>query len=389
MSRSTLLFIFFLGLCALLLGYNYYVQPFKDLFNPEPAAQVEVEPEDTLSAADQLLTQLSTTEKVWQVLAVPYTVSASPSASLEDIVARKPGMITLFGDRIGTESAMAVREQIAAGDRGERRDQLPIWLAVDHEGGRVQRLSGPGFTRVPSWQELCQLEPDTRQIILEKTATELSVAGIDLIFAPMVDVASGSAVLGNRVCSDDPAEVISASQQVVTLFTDQGILPVIKHFPGIGSTTRDLHTTFDRVTVTEDDALIYRQLLTQFPRLGVMTAHVGVVNQYPDLPCSLSPACVGELQNNFPAALIFTDALEMKAAAYTASGTPKNLESISTEAITAGNNVLVYGSGVTLSELSTIAKTLEARAATDSAFLNRINNSVRKIIEYKTTRVGE
>lgn len=387
MSRSTVLFILFLSVVVVALGYNYFARPFGELFAPEQAAVNEVSPELDQAPEVSILHTLSTREKILQMLAAPLTVvpGSSPSGTVSWVIAEKPGFVTLFGERISTASARQVSDQLTqASKAGQAEDPtLPILIAVDHEGGRVQRLNGVGFTRLPSWQELCQLDIEKREIVLAKSATELAAVGIDIVLAPMVDVASQSAVLGNRVCAGNPEIVVGASHQYAQLFARQGLLPVFKHFPGIGQSRRDLHTQFDRIAVTAEEALVYRSLLTSNPQAGVMVAHVGVENQYPDVPCSLSAACISELHTTFPEALIFSDALDMKAAAYNPTQADKSLAQVSLAAIKAGNQVLVFGAGVNSTDLETIIQTVEAEAKKDPTVVTKIDQAVMTIIRYK------
>lgn len=384
MSRSTAIFIFLLSLVVIALGYNYFVRPFEKIFAPQEAATSEEVPGPGVAVEVQMLTTLSTREKILQIVAVPVTVSSpsSVSATLSWSREHRPGFVTLFGDRVSTTSALLVQGELAQAGSS----QLPVLVAVDHEGGTVQRLSGTGFTRLPSWRELCQLDEEKREIVLKKSANELAAIGIDIVLAPMVDVASHSSVLGNRVCSGDQEKVISAGSQFARIFSEVGLLPVFKHFPGIGTTRRDLHTQFDHVTVTPAEAIVYRQLLAVFPRVGVMVTHVGVENQYADIPCSLSSACVGELHTTFPDALIFSDALDMKAAAYTAKGTTKTLPEVSLAALKAGNHVLLYGAGVTGEQLEEIISTIEAAVNSDDQVKARLDEAATAVIRYKVER---
>lgn len=387
--RRTLGFIVLLSVACLLLGFNYLFRPFES----QPPS---LDPSPTPLVTDQAPTmQWFPEAAVAEILAMPLGVSnaASPSAQYQAdltwINQRQPGLVTLFGSTISTTSAQTAIRQIQT----QYADQPPL-IAVDHEGGTVQRLSGTGFTRLPSWQSLCA-QPATRSAqLLQQSAQELKAVGVDLVLAPVIDVGNSS-VLGSRLCSSDEAVVAERAQQYVQAFGSQQILPSLKHFPGIGASTRDLHFTFDRVTVRPEEALLYRQLLDIFPTLGVVVSHVGVSNQFPDIPCSLSPDCIGELKQNYPQVLVISDALEMEAAAYqapselsNASGSsqtagPLTLAERAVRAVRAGNEVLLFGAQVTATEMEEVYQALLAESQRDPSFQALVEAAATKVRQTK------
>ena len=207
--------------------------------------------------------------------------------------------------------------------------------------------------------------------------------GIDVVFAPVVDLSADNPVLKSRICTDDPQKMVENASIYIKQFSDLGILPVVKHFPGIGETKKDLHFSFERVDVKPTQASVYRSLLSLRSKMGVMVTHVGVNNQFPDVPCSLSTDCVGELAVNFPQALIFSDGLEMKSASYNVEGKNFPLIDVVIEAAEAGNQVLVFGPSVTLDQIEQIQTALINRYQSDNQFAQKIDNHVQKIIQYK------
>lgn len=441
MPTKTVLFLLFLTVIAGLLGYNYFVQPFRPMVEEAwESAQVTPSPSPSLSPDEAWLESLSDQEKVSFVLAAPLTVDdqvlaelgladqtteaeapeattsgqleleldsvqeASPAAQvpvLDSVLALKPGAVTLFGDRISSASAQAVITRL--------RSSVPepgVLIAVDHEGGRVQRLSGAGFTFLPSWQQTCQFSDEKQQELYQATAQELAAVGIDLVFGPMVEYAQSNQVLGNRVCASDAGTVITETQPLLAAYQAVGITPVIKHFPGIGATTRDLHTEFETIEVTPTDAQVYRQLLDDNPRLGVMTSHVGVANQFPDVPCSLSSACVGQISRNYPTALIVTDALEMDSAGHLDPESAASLSAARNQpvatvtrslgdraiaALEAGNHVLVFGPSVSVQDLAEVQQALLERYQTTPAFQQKLDQTLLFLHDYLTQqpRVSE
>jgi beta-N-acetylhexosaminidase len=202
----------------------------------------------------------------------------------------------------------------------------PLLVAIDHEGGRVQRLVGE-FTRLPPMRRLGR-EYDldrARGRELARQAgwligAELRAVGIDVAFAPVVDLEYGvSAVIGDRAFHRDPEAVAALAGAVMAGMRDAGMAATAKHFPGHGAVVADSHVQLpvDRRDLVdlEPDLRPYRSLIANgLP--SVMVAHV-VFPAVDALPASLSPRWVrdvlrGEL--DFRGA-VFTDDLSMAGAA--------------------------------------------------------------------------
>lgn len=404
MARSTLFFIILLAFFAALMGYNYYAKPVQKWqdqraeeyrlalqASPSPSPQTGTPAEQ---ARQQVISQLTPQQKVAQIIAVPVrlplagpfssTASAQTNRWLETT---KPGFIVIFGRNIGYEEAQVSISQLKTAAQLSEPN-IPTLALVDHEGGTVVRLSGTGFTKLPSWQELCTLPPETTSELLRKSARELSLVGINMVLAPVVDVGANSAVFRSRLCSSQPELVVDRATLAIDAYQAFNVKPVLKHFPGIGETTRDLHTSFDRVTVTPELALIYAQLLQAFPRVGVMISHAGVVNQFADVPCSLSQTCVGELTSNANGALVMSDALEMVSAGYQKeTQVLKPLSQVAEEAVLAGNHILLFGGNASEAEIETVVATLSARYQRDAAFKAKLDQALWRVLEEK--KVGE
>jgi beta-glucosidase-like glycosyl hydrolase len=296
-------------------------------------------------------------------------------ATVQALAALKPGGVTIFGSQLGyQETTQAILDL---------KQQIPLHpiFAVDHEGGSVQRLSGEGFTQLPSWREQCALEYDQAQELWQQSALELSQVGISMILAPMVDFAKANAVLGSRICSGDTQTVLKYGLGFSDTFFAAGIQPVFKHFPGIGKTKLDLHTNFDTVQVGVEEAKLY-QVIVDSPKkytTAVMVSHVGVKNQFADIPCSLSDACINELKSVEPKVLVLSDALEMKSATNEGRTLVKTIEL----AIRAGNHVLVFGPKVSIFELSDATQQLVAIYDDSTTFRTAVDRAVIRVLEYK------
>jgi len=230
-------------------------------------------------------------------------------------------------------------------------------LMVDHEGGTVQRLNGEGFTKLPSWQEICSLPEDEQIELLGDSFAELKEVGINMVLAPVVDLGPSS-VLKSRVCSDDPGVVVAAAKRFIAQAKKYGIQPVLKHYPGLGTAGFDSHKAFKTIQPTENDLKVFSDLFDIYPDLSVMIAHVGIAKQESDLPCSLSASCIGSIKKLYTDAYIISDALEMKGALKLPDGSERSLSQATKMAMSAGTDLLLYGSPVSYDDINTVLNDL-------------------------------
>ena len=198
--------------------------------------------------------------------------------------------------------------------------RVPLLLATDEEGGRVQRLAGlgalpPALTVAGNWTPA-----HTRAAIADHGA-KLKNFGIDIVFGPVADVAppGGGGPIGDRLYGSDPAVVSTYAAAVADGSRDAGIVPTVKHFPGHGAATADTHLS--AAVAAPLDQLRTRDLVPfanlAGPRTALMMGHLDVagLTSEGDTPTSLSVASYALARNQYgyQDALIFTDALEMGA----------------------------------------------------------------------------
>jgi beta-N-acetylhexosaminidase len=123
-----------------------------------------------------------------------------------------------------------------------------LLICVDHEGGRVQRFQD-GFTRLPALAVLGKMYKDSPEKALDFAyrhgrvmATELLLCGVDLSFAPVLDLGEKSVVIGDRAFAADSSVIIELSSAYIGGMHDAGMSCTGKHFPGHGSVVADSHT---------------------------------------------------------------------------------------------------------------------------------------------------
>ena len=200
-----------------------------------------------------------------------------------------------------------------------RTPRLPI--AVDHEGGRVQRFR-EGFTRLPAMRRLGTLwdsQPAaacaTARGIGYVLAAELRARGVDLSFTPVLDLDYGSSgVIGDRAFHRDPACVIDLAGALIGGLRRAGMAACGKHFPGHGHVAADSHVAIpvDQRSLADmaEDMAPYRHLKLD----GVMPAHV-IYPQVDTQPAGFSSLWLKMLRDEFKFdGVIFTDYLSMQGA---------------------------------------------------------------------------
>ena len=200
---------------------------------------------------------------------------------------------------------------------------LPPFLGVDQEGGRVSRLPAP-FLRLPPMRALGRTRDyELIRAAARAVATELSAIGFNLNFAPVLDVDSNpdNPVIGDRAFGADPRTVMRAGVAFMQGLQDRNVLACGKHFPGHGDTSEDSH--FALPTITHDRARLQKIELPPFRAAAgagiasMMTAHIIVKALDPDVPATLSRAICASLLRAEMAfdGVLFSDDLEMAAVA--------------------------------------------------------------------------
>jgi beta-N-acetylhexosaminidase len=180
------------------------------------------------------------------------------------------------------------REALAATGR-------PLLLAVDQEGGRVQRLKAP-FTLIPAARDLgITRTPEEVEYLARQVARELALVGLNVNLAPVLDVPRSPACpQWDRAYSSDPERAARFGLAAIRGYVSGGVIPVAKHFPGLGDTLADSHEVLPLALSSdarrEADLLPFRQAVAAGVPM-VMTAHLAVPT-WDDRPATLSPVAL-------------------------------------------------------------------------------------------------
>ena len=231
------------------------------------------------------------------------------------------GGVTLFKRNIEAPEQVAELSH----DLQALSSELPLWVAVDQEGGRVARLHAP-FTEWPPMATLGRAGDDKlARRFAAALAAELKAVGISLDYAPVLDIHTnpGNPIIGDRALSEDAETVARLGAAIIRGLQENGIAACGKHFPGHGDTSVDSHLALPLVEHPPDrirrvECVPFREAIRNDVAF-IMTAHILVPSLDEQRPATLSPAIVrGMLREalNFNG-VILSDDLEMKAIADT------------------------------------------------------------------------
>jgi beta-N-acetylhexosaminidase len=258
-------------------------------------------------------------EQPGQLLFCGFDGTEAPDDLLQLIAAGRLGGVILFARNI--ESPEQVRT-LTASLHAEAPEDAPLLIAIDQEGGRVQRLREP-WTAWPPMREVGDArDPALTAAVARGLARELRDLGLALDFAPVVDVDTNpqNPVIGDRSFSRDPELVALHTKHFITAMQGAGVAACAKHFPGHGDTSSDSHHELPRLLHTID-----RLREIELPPFAaavdagvasIMTAHILFPSLDPERPATISREIMALLREDLGYdGVVFSDDLEMKAVA--------------------------------------------------------------------------
>lgn len=322
---------------------------------------------------------LSLPQLCGQLLVVGFSGTSLPAALEAALREGRMGGIIVFKRNL---PSLEIAHAINRATQGAAPADLPPFIAVDQEGGRVGRLPPP-FLKLPPMRQLGALgDPALLERVGRVLGTELRRLGYNLDFAPVLDVDSNpdNPVIGDRAFSADPAEVARLACAALAGIQAAGVMACGKHFPGHGDTHLDSH--LDLPFVRHPEARLRAVELPPFRaavQRGVatlMTAHVVYDGLDPDRPATLSPRISTQLlrgELGF-AGVLFSDDLEMRALADRMS-----VEESAVAAIRAGCDALLVCSDLALADRAHAALTREAER--DTSFFARCREAATRGLE--------
>ena len=337
-----------------------------------------------------ILAGMSIEQKVGQLMMICFD-GVDYSEELEHTIqALHAGGIILFGSNVGSLEQMQTLIRQAQETALTQTPAIPLAVAVDHEGGIVNRF-GNLLTQFPGNMALAATgDLENARRVARVMAEELTALGITVNLAPVVDVNSNPAnpVIGTRSFGSDPQVVGEYGAAMIETLQQNGIAAVAKHFPGHGDTSLDSHSSLP--LVPHDRAHLDTVELPPFRAAidvdvsTIMTAHVvfPVVDGTAGLPATLSgPVLTGLLREEMGfRGVIATDSLGMGAIVQT-----YGIAEAAALALQAGADWLMFGKDPTFSpsEQYPVYQHLVAQVRSGAIPETRLDAAVRRVLNLK------
>ncbi|WP_188543055.1 glycoside hydrolase family 3 N-terminal domain-containing protein [Rhodococcoides trifolii] len=336
-----------------------------------PATSAPAAATQSADSCTQFLTTLTLRQKLAQLLTVGVTGTADAVQ-----VASAEGVGGIF---VGswTDQTMLTSGGVA---QAQAASAVPMMVTIDEEGGRVSRVADLLGEDPSARVTAGTMTPEqTYEMALER-GRGLKNFGITVDFAPVVDVSAqdDDEVIGDRSYSDDPAVVTQYADAYARGLRDAGIFPVLKHFPGHGSSSGDSHTGAVSVPPLDElktkDLIPYRTLVTS--GAGVMVGHLDVPGLTTEgVPASISPEAMALLRDGTGYGAppftgpIFTDDLSGMAAITSRLGIDRAVEA----ALVAGADVALW---LTTDDVPQVLDHLEQVVASGELTPERVDAAV-------------
>jgi beta-N-acetylhexosaminidase len=323
-------------------------------------------------------------DKIGQLFMIGLEGKALSAKEADFIVKNNIGGVILFDRNCGTPQEIHKLCSDIQALRHKTKDKLPLFIAIDMEGGRVARLKAP-FTQWPPAAKLGALDSTSVAFRFAMSmGAELRACGINLDFAPCVDVLTNpkNTVIGDRALSTDPEQVAKMASAIVRGYIKAGIIPCAKHFPGHGHTLIDSHHD---LPVEEADLARLREVeMHPFKKVFraridmVMTAHIKFPKVDPEWPVTLSSIFIQQIlrQELRYRGIVISDDLDMKALA-----AHYDRDMLPVRALQAGCDIALY-----CNEPDRPPMALEAvrKAVADGAIKTaQIDESYKRVVDLK------
>lgn len=313
---------------------------------------------------------------------------------VKDITERNLGGVILFDYDVPNREAVRnisspdqVQELISS---LQEKTDTPLFIAVDQEGGRVNRLKEAyGFPIMPSAEDMGQADTDFTKKVATDLGALLNQLGFNLNFAPVADVNTNpeNPIIGalGRSFSGDEIEVANHAAAFIEGHEAHNVLTALKHFPGHGSAWNDSHLGMADVTETwqKMELYPYQKLIADGSARMIMTAHI-YNEQLDDVPATLSHKIMtGTLRNELGYnGIIISDDMQMKAITEF-----YGLEEAIVKTINAGVDILIFANNSVYEEdITERAIEIISRNVREGTIpADRIRESYQRIMEIKST----
>ena len=371
--------LLFILLTITILGTSYY---FLSQEKPKQDKSNSIE-----ERVKKQLKKMTLDEKIAQMLIIYYSSPTYDETLKQTIKEVKPGGFILMNDNISTyQNTLNLVKSM------QKDSKIPMIISIDQEGGIVQRLqkiTDIEVTNIPSMLALGKTNDKNLAYNVGKImAQQLKTLGINLDFAPVVDIYSNkdNKVIANRSFGSNSEEVTTMALALKQGLEDNNVNTCLKHFPGHGDTAVDSHYNLpvinkDYNDISKIELIPYYKAIKNNTNM-IMIGHIALPKITKDnTPASLSKEIITNLLKTKLKyqGLVITDALNMKALTDNYSD-----KEIYTMAINAGVDLLLMPNG-SRKAIEYIKESIKEKKITEQM----INTSVTKILTYKYNHVKE
>ena len=310
---------------------------------------------------------------------------------LEEVRLGKVGSIIFFEKNIPPQNSFVALKKITWSY--QQAASIPLFICIDQEGGRVNRLKDKyGFPKSITAAAMGKSPSlDSVRFYGEATASTLAGLGINVNFAPVVDLASNpdNPIIAKygRAFSANEDSVVLMAKEFIKKHHKYGVLTSLKHFPGHGSSKDDTHNGIADVTTTwnERELKPYQVLIDSGYADAIMTSHI--VNRSLDKngnPGTLSADILtGVLRNRMKYdGVVFTDDMQMYAITKY-----YGLEEAIKLAVNAGVDIMTFSNNIQGSDERTVDKVhsiIRTMVKTGEIKMQRIDESYKRIMKLKS-----
>lgn len=270
-----------------------------------------------------------------------------------------------YNDKNKTKNIRSPKQLQELTSNLKQLSKKPLLICVDQEGGKVARLKPAyGFNEIPSAEKVSELSLPHAKNIYEKMAKMLKTEGLNTNFAPVVDLAvnpNNSVIVGLERSFGKSSEKVSQYAKIlIDAQKKEGVISVLKHFPGHGSSLGDSHKGFVDVTNTwsKKELEPYKNLIKSDSIDMIMTAHVFNAHLDKKYPATLSYNVNTKLLRDklHFKGVIVSDDMQMKAISAHYS-----LQKAVTLAINAGVDMLLFGNQLGKQNVDELVKVIFAQ----------------------------
>lgn len=347
-----------------------------------PQEEVPEEPHEEVDLVQEQLSSLTLEEKIGQMILAGVQGTTLDDQAKQMITDQKVGGIIFYANNVSTLEGTA--KFVQSIKEANQSNPVPIFMSVDQEGGKVSRMPET-VESIPSSRKVGETKDSAlAETMGELLARQVQLADFNVDFAPVLDVNSNpkNPVIGDRSFGSSAELVSHMGIAEMKGLRNEGIIPVVKHFPGHGDTSVDSHLDLPVVNKTEKQLAelewIPFQAAVKEQVEAVMVAHILFPKLDPDHPASLSDVIIGEhLRGKFNYdGVVITDDLSMGAIA-------KNykLDQAALATVKAGSDILLVAHSY--ESAKTIFDTLISAVKSGKITESRIDESVYRILALK------